>query len=99
MTTPVKSTDEKVCILKMGWLMVEDIILMEPATVIVYYGRQRPLKTSEKDLKRVSWGTKRTYTVLQCNTITRNYVTVTDQVHMRVTCTVQLASSCSEHFK
>ena len=59
MTMPVKSTNVKVGILKMGWLVVEDV-LMEPATVIVYYGRQRPLKMSEKDLKRVSWGTTRT---------------------------------------
>ena len=55
MITPVKSINQKVGILKMGWLVVEDV-LMEPVTVIVYYGRQRPLKMSEKDLKRVSWG-------------------------------------------
>ena len=55
MTTPVKSINEKVGILKKGWLAVEDV-LMELATVIVYYGRWRLLKTSEKDLKRVSWG-------------------------------------------
>ena len=54
MTTPVKSIDEKVGILKMGWLAVEDV-LMELATV-VYYGKWRGLKMSEKDLKRVSWG-------------------------------------------
>ena len=39
----------------MGWLVVEDV-LMELATVIVYYSGWMPLKTSEEDLKMVSWG-------------------------------------------
>ena len=90
MTMPVKSTNEKVGILKMGWLVVEDV-LKEPATVVVYYGRQRPLKMSEKRSQKGVVGDHKNV-VLRCNTITRNYVTVTDQVHMRVTCTVQLAS-------
>ena len=38
----------------MGWLVV-DYVLMELATVVIYYGRWMPLKTSEEDLKRVSW--------------------------------------------
>ena len=54
-TTPLKSIDQKVGILKMGWLVVEDV-LMELATVILYYGRWMPLKMSEEDLKRVSCG-------------------------------------------
>ena len=54
-TTPVKLIDRKVDILKMGWLVVEDV-LMELATLIIYYGRWMPLKMREEDLKRVSWG-------------------------------------------
>ena len=58
MTTPVKPINKKVGVLKMGWLAVKDI-LMELATVIIYYGSWRLLKASEKDLKRVPWGLAR----------------------------------------
>ena len=50
MTTPVKPINKKVGVLKMGWLAVKDV-LIELATVIIYYGTWRLLKASEKDLK------------------------------------------------
>ena len=37
MTTPVKQINKKVGVLKMGWLAVRDV-LIELATVIIYYG-------------------------------------------------------------
>ena len=55
MTTPVKPINKKVGVLKMGWLEVKNI-LIELATVIIYYGTWRLLKASEKDLKGVLWG-------------------------------------------
>ena len=55
MTTPVKPINKKVGVLKMGWLAVKDV-LIELATVIIYYGIWRLLKASEKGLKRVLWG-------------------------------------------
>ena len=42
MTTPVKPINKKVGVLKMGWLVVKDV-LIELATVIVYYGTWRVL--------------------------------------------------------
>ena len=66
MTMPVKSTNVKVGILKMGWLVVEDV-LMEPATVIVYYGRQRPLKRVRKISKGCRGGPQERSTSMQYN--------------------------------
>ena len=43
MTTSVKLINKKVGVLKMGWLAVKDV-LMELATVIIYYGSWRLLK-------------------------------------------------------
>ena len=50
MTMPVKLIDKEVCVLKMGWLAVEDI-LVKVATVVVNYVCWRLVKTGQKDLK------------------------------------------------
>ena len=55
MTPPVKSIDEEVRVLKMGWLAVENV-LVKLATVVVNDVCWRLVKTGQEDLKRVSAG-------------------------------------------